>query len=92
MRPNLPIENLFEQINNAVEYAAAGKTPYTLLQSITTAYQLISNTGTFTQNCNKWRQNSAVDKTWTTFCTFFTKKHMDFREEHTKKTAKGTNG
>jgi hypothetical protein len=23
--PNLPIENLFEQINDAVEYAAAGK-------------------------------------------------------------------
>ena len=30
-------ENLFEQINDAVEYASAGKTPYTPLQIVTTA-------------------------------------------------------
>ena len=45
--PNLPIDNLFEQVNDAVEYAAAGNTPYTLLQIVTIAYQLVFNTGVF---------------------------------------------
>ena len=45
--PNLPIENLFEQINDVDEYAASGNTPYTPLQIVMTAYQLVFNTGVF---------------------------------------------
>ena len=44
---NLPVENLFKQVNYAVEYAAAVNTPYTPLQIVTTAYQLVFNTGVF---------------------------------------------
>ena len=36
--PNLPIESLFEHITDAVEYTSSGKTPYTPLQIVSTAY------------------------------------------------------
>ena len=37
---NLPIENLFNQIDTAVEYAAAGGTPYTSKHIITKYFNL----------------------------------------------------
>ena len=49
--PNLQIENLFEQANDAVEYVAAGNTPYTPLQIVMTAYQLVFNAGVFGIEC-----------------------------------------
>ena len=45
--PNLLIENIFEQVNDTVEYLAAGNTPFTPLKIVTTAYQIIFNTGVF---------------------------------------------
>ena len=36
----MPIENLYEQIENAVEFAEAGNAPYTNAQIIATAYSL----------------------------------------------------
>ena len=87
--PNLPIENLFEQITDAVEFASAGKTPYTPLQIENTAYQIIFNTGVFSLDCKEWRKKPAVDKTWPNFQTFWTEKHMDYREEQTQMTGQG---
>ena len=82
--PNLPIENLFEQINDAVEYAAAGKTPYSNAQIETIAYQLVFNTGVFGLDCKEWRKKPPLDKTWANFIVFFTERHMDWREEQSQ--------
>ena len=43
---NQPIERIFEQIDDAVEYADAGHNPYTPLQVVTNAFQ----TGMFVQD------------------------------------------
>ena len=87
--PNMPIENLFEQINDAVEYASAGKTPYTPLQIVTTAYQLIFDTGVFSLDCKEWRKKATDDKTWANFIIFWTEKHLDYREEQTHTSGTG---
>ena len=68
--PNQPIENLFEQINDAVEYAAAAKNPYTNAQIESTAYQLVFNTGVFSLDCKEWRKQPAATKTWANFIIF----------------------
>ena len=44
---NLPIKSLFDQIDTAVEYAAAGGAPYTSEQIVTIAFQLVFQTGLF---------------------------------------------
>ena len=54
--PNLPIENLFEQINDTVDYTTAGDTPYITSQILSTAYQLVFNTGVFGLDCKEWRK------------------------------------
>ena len=52
---NFPIEALINQIKGAVKYAAAGNTPYTPLQVVGIAYQLIFQTGLCNDNCKLWK-------------------------------------
>ena len=47
---NQPIERLFEKIEDAIEYANEGHNPYTPLQVVTNAFQLVFHTGMFVQN------------------------------------------
>ena len=53
---NLSIEVLIEYIEDAVEFAAAGCTPYTAEQVVNTAYQLIYKVVMFADNCKLWKR------------------------------------
>ena len=75
-----PIKNLTYQIENAVEYAAAGQTPYTSEQVVIVAYQLVFQTGLFLDDCKIWRRKDPADKTWTVFKIFFATSHQKWRE------------
>ena len=44
--PPLPFETLVDQIENAVEFASAGKFPYNANKIVTADYNLIHETGT----------------------------------------------
>ena len=48
---NQPIESLFEQIKDVVEYADSCHNPYTPLQVVTNAFQIVFQTGMFVQDC-----------------------------------------
>ena len=78
--PNLPIESLFEQIDAAVEFAAAGSNPYTTLQIVSTAYQLVVDTGIFLNDYRDWKSKAVADKTWPNFQIHFTETHLEMRE------------
>ena len=60
---NQPFETLIDQVENAVEYASAGDTPYTPAQVIGIAFQLVFQTGIFNDNCKLWRRQPADVKT-----------------------------
>jgi hypothetical protein len=60
---NQPIEIYFKQIEDAMEYAAAGKTPYTPEQIVTIAYQGIFRTGIFPDDCKLWNRQTAAYRT-----------------------------
>jgi len=75
-----PFENLVDQIENAVDFASAGKSPYTPKQIVTAAYNLTHETGAYNADCKDWRAISDVDQTWDNFKTFFCKAHHDLRE------------
>jgi hypothetical protein len=77
---NLPIETLFRQVENAVDYAAAGGTPYSPAQVLTIAYQIIFQTGIFADDCREWKRRDAAYKTWPQFKTDFTRAHQEYRE------------
>jgi hypothetical protein len=81
--PNLPIETLFDQVENAVDFAAAGNTPYSPEQVVATAYQLIFATGLFPDDCKVWKRQLAAYKTWENFKRDFTLSHSEFWENKT---------
>jgi len=77
---NLPIETLFRQIENAIDYASAGNNAYTPTQVLTIAYQVIFETGLFADDCKDWKRQPVNHKTWPQFKIDFTRAHQEYRE------------
>ena len=73
----MPFETLVDQVENAVDFAAAGKAPYSTIQIVNAAYNLIFSTGAFTEYCREWRATPDANKTWSAFKIFFRKAHRD---------------
>ena len=86
---NQPIETLTDQVENAVEYAASGNTPYTPEQVVSVAYQLVFQTGLFVDDCKTWRRKDHGDKIWTNFKVFFATAHQEWRESQVTTTGAG---
>ena len=72
----MPIKTLFEWFNKVVEFSAAGNNPYTPLQVVTTAHQLIPNTGIFPDYCREWKRKQEGYNTWANLKTYFTTAHL----------------
>ena len=53
--PNETFETLIDQVEDAMECAAAGKDPYTPRQIVNIAYTLLFNTGVCHDDCKTWR-------------------------------------
>jgi hypothetical protein len=51
---NLPIEMLFQQIQDARALAVAGGQPYSVDMIVNIAYTLVLNTGLFPDACHAW--------------------------------------
>ena len=66
----------------SINFADAGKVPYTQEQVVTTAYDLIFLMVYFNDACHRWNQNSAVDKTWTAFKRYFPEEHRLWHDTH----------
>ena len=80
---NQPFETLIYHVENAVDYASAGDTPYTPAQVVGIAFQLVFQTGLFNDDCKLWRCQPADVKTWTRFKEFFATSHQEWRESQT---------
>ena len=76
--PTMPIENLYSQVEEAIEYAAAGNAPFTNNQIVTNAYLLIFQTGQFERACEDWDILPIANKTWVNFKAHFTRAHQRF--------------
>ena len=77
---NHPIKNLFNHVDNAVEYAASGETPYTPKQVVTMTYQLVFQTDLFLNNCKIYKRKTAAERMWTNFKIHFLSAHQEWRE------------
>ena len=78
--PNMPIETLFDQIENGIDYAAAGLSPYSREQVTNNAFQLMHATGMFIEDCKIWKRQTAAYKTWDQFKQDFSESHREFRD------------
>ena len=75
-----PIEVLFSQLEDGVDYAAAGGQAYSPTQIVNLAYTLIFNTGQYHEACREWRRRPQAEKTWPNFKQDFALAHNDLRE------------
>jgi hypothetical protein len=75
---NHSIEVLYQQIEDAIEFAAAGQTPYSPEQVLNVAYQLIFRTGIFSDDCTIWKRQPAAYKTWPQFKVDFAVAYQEY--------------
>jgi hypothetical protein len=77
--PNLPIETLFQKIQDARSFAVSGGQPYVAAMIVNVAYTLIFNTGLFPDACLAWQSRAIAGKTWAQFKIDFATAHREFR-------------
>jgi hypothetical protein len=77
--PAQPIEALFSQLKDAMDYADAGGNPYNAAQVVTNAYSIMFSTGLFPEACHEWRWQPPAYTTWANFKTDFAEAHLDLR-------------
>ena len=82
--PHMPIENLFDQIENARDLAQAAGAAYADAQLLNSAYNLVFQTNVFNETCCYWQRLNANQKIWSRFKTIFIEAHQDFRDIHTQ--------
>jgi len=80
---NKPIEELFEQIEEAVEYADAANAPYNETHIVSRAILLVFKTGIYNDSCREWRKRPITEQTWNNFKEDFTKAHRDLLVQQT---------
>jgi hypothetical protein len=76
--PNLPIETLFQKIQDARAFAVAGRQSYGDAMIVTVAYTLVFNTGLFPDACRAWQSRAIAGKTWAQFKIDFATAHREF--------------
>jgi hypothetical protein len=77
---NQPIAVMYQQIEDSIEFAAAGQTPYSPEQVLSIAYQLVFRTGIFTDDCKIWKRQAAAYKTWTQFKVDLAVAYQEYNE------------
>jgi hypothetical protein len=77
--PNQPIENLFQQIQDARAFAVAGGNPYGYAMTVHVVFTLVFNTRFFPDACRAWKARSLADKTCLQFKIDFAVAHQEFR-------------
>ena len=77
---NLPIENFLKRVEDCVDFAAVGKTPYTYEQVVFSAFCTIKKTGVMADDAKEWIRKPSPQKTWSNFKFHFSRAHHELRE------------
>jgi hypothetical protein len=76
--PNLPIETLFQQIQDARSFAVAGRHPYRAAMIVNVAYTLVFITGLLPNASRSWQSRAIAGKTRAQFEIDFATAHREF--------------
>ena len=84
----MPIEMLSNQIDDAQDFAAAARQPYTNNQLLTTAYNLVYTTGLLFDDCKAWNRLLTNQKTMDNFKATFQQAQQELcDQQHTAQQA-----
>jgi hypothetical protein len=65
--PQQPLETLFKQNQDCVDFAVAGGVAIGVTQKVSSAYSKIFKSGKFNSACRRWDEKLEADKTWNNF-------------------------
>jgi hypothetical protein len=74
-----PIETIFKQIEDGVQYSNAGMQPYIEAQYVNIAFLLIFNTCATPDGCRDWQRHTPVNQTWADFRREFARSQREQR-------------
>lgn len=89
---NLPIESFFRRIEECVEFAAAGNTPFSPKQAVSQAFYNIQRSGLFSDDIREWKRFPQADKTWDRFKTHFARAYHELKEASATAKSAGYSG
>ena len=78
--PHQPIDLVFNAVDDLCDYANLAFIPFTELQTVNKAYNILLRSGHFKEALRKWRRRLPAAQTWTDFKIFFRRAHQELRE------------
>jgi hypothetical protein len=78
--PQQPVEALFKQIQDCVDYSEAGGVLIGHPQQINVGYAKIFATSHFMSACRRWNEKHHIEKTWTQFKSHFAAAHRQHKQ------------
>jgi hypothetical protein len=78
--PQQPVETLFKQIQDCVDYSEVGGILIGHPQQINVGYAKIFATGQFMSACRRWNKKPTAEKTWTQFKSHFAAAHRQHKQ------------
>ena len=75
------IDVYFQRVEDAIQFAQDGKTPFTPAQIVQTEYHAINMTGSYYLELKEWREKVTADKKWESFKKVFTEEYHNLVEE-----------
>ena len=78
--PVTPVDNIFNRIENLLEYGDLAHCPFSQPQAISKAYNLINRTGKFRESIKAWNRLPTIQKTWINFKAHFREAHLELTE------------
>ena len=68
------------RIEECVDYASNGQTPFTNEQVVSSAFYSVQKAGLFNDDCREWKRFSTEQKTWKNFKTHFARAYNELKE------------
>ena len=78
--PSEAIESYFDQVEDAVEFAEAGHSPFTTTQIVTKSFIQMFATGLYKDECRDWNKLPVLGRTWPAFKVIFLTANKEIRE------------
>lgn len=76
-----PVSVYFKKMDEAVQFASDGNTPFNDNDIVETAYFAFQQTGLYLLPCKEWRRRPDNQKTWLNFKQFFANEYHDLKED-----------
>jgi len=76
----LPIEVVFNKIEDLLDYGEIAQAPYTPLQAVNKGYNIINKTGMYNEYIKTWLRRSLNQRTWMNFKTHFQEAYDELQQ------------